>query len=341
MHQNHLWQPHQTQYQLLTQQSSTLSFCGRKPVPIPPAPSRYLPVSSFDGSCPASTANSFHKCLWQNELELLATLAASQQWFEHGLQLAQTAFEEQMPHLKNMCTVVQRHPICISKQTAITSNSHHLSQTMQTTNNNPATGPSQLNTKYLQPSGDYNTAAIGVPLFKFSFYLFLPFLQKHLPKEQSTLSAAALWTVLYTCIHHRTLHSTLAYWMTGLTTQEDPTYLRLLWMSNKGQFQQHMHTCMTHPIVTNLTAIQSSTLIYWTIPYTDQAWEPDWTRIGPPWPPPIKPLRSTQLPLPTQTPPPPSSYTNCWTFSQQSYQLACVVWPTTPTTADKNLLCPP
>jgi len=119
----------------------------------------------FDGMCHPSTANSFRERLRQNELEFLATLAASQQMFEHNLQLARTAFEEQMARLKHMCTVVPMPPICISEQLNITSNGRHLSQPMLTMNNNSATGPSQLNTRS-------NTAAIGVPWFKSSFYVF-------------------------------------------------------------------------------------------------------------------------------------------------------------------------
>jgi len=87
-------------------------------------------------------------------------------------------------------------------------------------NNKSAAGPSQLNTKYLQPSGDYNTTAIGVPWFKSSFYVFLPFLLLHLPEEQPTLSTNALQTVPYECTHnYRTLCSTLAYNIPGLTSR--------------------------------------------------------------------------------------------------------------------------
>jgi len=103
----------------------------------------------------------------------------------------------------------------------------------------------------------------------------------------------------------------------------------------------HLHdTPNSKQLFTNPTAILFSTLIHWTNPYTDQAWEPDWTRIGPPWPLSDKPICLTKL-LPTQTILASSFYKNyCWTFPWQSYQLVCVVRPTTPTTADKNLLCP-
>jgi len=129
----------------------------------------------------------------------------------------------------------------------------------------------------------------------------------------------------------------------GLSTSR-PYVLELTvhgqWRSISAAYT-HLHdTPNSKQLFTNPTAVLFSTLIHWTNPYTDQAWEPDWTRIGPPWPLSDKPICLTKL-LPTQTILASSSYKNyCWTFPWQSYQLVCVVRPTTPTTADKNLLCP-
>jgi len=163
----------------------------------------------LDDLCFPAAEPSFSKCLQQNEIIFQATLKASQQRFEHTLQLSHMAFEAQMEHLQQMCSVMQWPPICTSVHTAITSNSCLLSRSMKnhtTTTNTPdvdyanGTGtstlntmyPSLLNTAYLLPSGDYNTAASGTPWFKSCLYVLLPFLQLHVPEARSTLPAAIL-----------------------------------------------------------------------------------------------------------------------------------------------------
>jgi len=157
------------------------------------SPIKFPACFQSDGICHPSTTNSFSKHLQQNELEFLATLTASQQTFEHNLQLAQTAFEEQMECLKHICAVMHWPPICPYEHSAITSTSSQLSRHMQT--NRPtinisaahyanATGtvyPSPLNTNYIQPSGNYNTGAPSMPWFKSSLFVLLPFLQPRLP----------------------------------------------------------------------------------------------------------------------------------------------------------------
>jgi len=89
-------------------------------------------------------------------------------------------------------------------------------------------------------------------------------------------------------------------------------------------------------------ASHTSTVILHTTNYTHRSflWEPDWTRISPPWPLPAHVC--TSLLLLTQNPPTSSSYYNfCRRFPTCLNQLACVVQPTTPTMAAKNLLRPP
>jgi len=69
-------------------------------------------------------------------------------------------------------------------------------------------------------------------------------------------------------------------------------------------------------------------------------WEPDWTRIGSPWPLPSHcclPLIQLTQYLPMSS----SYYHYGRTFPRCSKKFACVVQPTTPTMAAKNLLCPP
>jgi len=53
----------------------------------------------LDDQCFLAAEPSFSKRLWQNEIIFQATLEASQQRFEHTLQLSHMAFEAQMEHL--------------------------------------------------------------------------------------------------------------------------------------------------------------------------------------------------------------------------------------------------
>jgi len=158
--------------------------------------------------------------------------------------------------------------------------------------------PSPLNTNYLRPSGDYNTAAAGTPWFKSTFYSFLPFL--------SGTRYASMATGPHT-VPHSTHRSTATHGLVGPSA--DGTYTKALRISTHqvGSFQPahlssnwYQYTTAESPTTPPAEAHQCNRHIPYSLapPTTPHMLLPRTLSTGtsyycPPWPPPRRPITVT------------------------------------------------